>query len=435
VKDDVVKGVQDFFEMGIMLQEINDTLIVLNPKKEELDLLKDFRPILLCNVIYKVLSKCIVNRLRPLLHELIADTKSAFIPSRLITGNALIAFECLHAIKHGSNASKRYGAYKLDLTKAYDRVDWGSLEGTLRRLGFHSTWIWWTMECVSAVQYSIHFNNVSLEPFCPTHGLHQGDPLSPNLFLFVAHGLSKILQHEVNMGMLKALHVSRSGPGISHLLFVDDTLLFMEVSEEQAGVVDNALRRYERCTRQLINPSKCSMMFVIDSTQESKDHVMEILQVSNVAVEEKYLSLLTPKGRMTKKKFKTTKERLAKRLSTYAKRLSTYAKRFMSSGDKEVLIKSVAQAILTYVMGVFKLPISLCEEMEQMARYFWWGEEKGQRKIHWLSWEKLLQTKCHGGTGFRDMCMFNQALLVRQVWRLIQFPKSLCEDAKGKVLP
>jgi hypothetical protein len=109
-----------------------------------------------------------VNRLRPLLKELIVDTLSAFIHGRLITDNALIALECLHAIKSGSNASRRYGVYKFDLTKAYDQVDWDYLEGTLRRLGFHSTWIWWTMQCVTTVQYSVCFNNVSLEPFFPT---------------------------------------------------------------------------------------------------------------------------------------------------------------------------------------------------------------------------------------------------------------------------
>jgi hypothetical protein len=72
-----------------------------------------------------------------------------------------------------------------------------------------------------------------------------------------------------------------------------------------------------------------------------------------------------------------------------AKRFTSWVERFMSAGAKEVLIKSVAQAIPTYVMGVFKLPATLCEEMTEMIRYFWWSEENGQRKVHWMAWEKL----------------------------------------------
>jgi hypothetical protein len=363
VKAEVIKGVKDFFVSRVMPPGINDTAIVLIPKKDELELLKDFRPISLCNVIYKIVSKCMVNRLRPILHDIIAPTQSAFIPGRLITDNVLIAFECLHAIKHGSRACKRFGAYKLDLTKACDRVDWGFLEKAMRRLGFQSSWIRWTMECVTTVWYSVRLNNVSLEPFCLSRGLHQGDPLSPYLFLFVPDELSKLLQHEVDRGAVKELYVSRHSPGISHLLFADDTMLLMDVSEEQATVMNQTLRCYERCTGQLINPGKCSLMFGVHYTQQDKDSVAEILQVSNVAVEEKYLGLPTPQGRMDKNKFKSTKERLSKRFLSWVEQ-------FMSHGAKEVLIKSVAQAIPTYVMGIFKLPSTLYEEMEQMIRYF-----------------------------------------------------------------
>jgi hypothetical protein len=266
--------------------------------------------------------------------------------------------------------AKDLGAYKLDLTKAYDQVDWGFLEKTMRQLGFQSSWIQWTMECVTTVRYSVCQNNVSLEPFYPSRGLHQGDPLLPYLFLFVVDELSKLLQHEVDRDVLKELHVSRHSPSISHLLFADDTMLFMDVSEEQTVAVNQTLRCYEQCMRQLINLGKCSLMFGVDFTQQAKDRVAEILQVSNVAVEEKYLGLPTLQGHMDKNKFKSTKERLSKRFLSWVEW-------YMSLGAKEVLIKSIAQAIATYVMGIFKLPSMLCEEMEQMIRYFWWGEEKG----------------------------------------------------------
>jgi hypothetical protein len=138
------------------------------------------------------------------LHDIIGPMQSAFIPGRLITDNALIAFECIHAMKNGNNNSKKFCAYKLDLSKAYDHVDWGFLEGVLRRLGFHSKWVQWVMACVTIVQYSVCFNNVPLETFKPTHGLRQGDPLSPYLFLFVTDGLSKLIQHETQQGLYES---------------------------------------------------------------------------------------------------------------------------------------------------------------------------------------------------------------------------------------
>jgi hypothetical protein len=150
----------------------------------------------------------------------------------------------------------------------------------------------------------------------------------------------------VSSGRLKELQISRRGPGISDLLFTDDTLLFLEASEEQADVVEKALRKYEKGTGQLINPGKCTMLFGSDCSQVCKDRVMEVLQVASVASEDKYLGLPMPHGRMNGEKFKTT-ERLVKRLSTYAER-------YMSSGAKEILIKSVAQAIPSYVMGGFQ---------------------------------------------------------------------------------
>ena len=123
LKDSVIVIVKDFFGMGVMPEGVNSTTIVLIPKVANPTKLSEYRPISLCNVIYKVISKCLVNRLRPLLDNLISDEQSAFIPGRMITDNALIAFECLHYIKQENDPTKSFCAYNLDLSEAYDRVD------------------------------------------------------------------------------------------------------------------------------------------------------------------------------------------------------------------------------------------------------------------------------------------------------------------------
>lgn len=123
LKKEVVEGVKNFFDDGIMQEGGNEMVIVLILKGNSPSSIKDYRPISLCNVIYKVISKILANRLCPFLDGIISETQSAFIPGRLITDNAIIAFECFHKIQHSKNKKDNYYTYKLDLAKAYDRVD------------------------------------------------------------------------------------------------------------------------------------------------------------------------------------------------------------------------------------------------------------------------------------------------------------------------
>ena len=97
----------------------------------------------------------------------------------------------------------------------------------------------------------------------------------------------------------------------------------------------------------------------------------------------------------------------------------------MYQAGREVLIKVVIQAIPTYAMGCFKIPLGLCHEIETMIKKFWWGQRGEKRKIHWLKWEELTKSKLEGGMGFRDVAMFNDSLIAKQAWRLLKNPYSL----------
>ena len=96
----------------------------------------DFRPISLCNVVYKIASKAISNRFKRFLPSIISDTQSAFVHGRLITDNILVAFEVMHHIKQKKVGKLGDMALKLDISKAYDRVEWACLEKIMEKMGF-----------------------------------------------------------------------------------------------------------------------------------------------------------------------------------------------------------------------------------------------------------------------------------------------------------
>lgn len=99
--------------------------------------------------------------------------------------------------------------------------------------------------------------------------------------------------------------------------------------------------------------------------------------------------------------------------------------KLLSRAGREILIKAVAQATLTYTMSCFKLPDSLCMDLNAMVRNFWWGQKESKRKMAWISWDKLYQRKSDGGMGFKNLKAFNLALLAKQGWRIVQNPSSL----------
>jgi hypothetical protein len=139
----------------------------------------------------------------------------------------IVAFEALHTMDVNLKGRKGYMAIKLDMSKAYDRVEWDYLEGIMKRIGFADRWIHLIMSCVRSVSYAILINGQPYGHIKPSRGIRQGDPLSPYLFILCAEGLSSLLNKAEEEGRISGLSIARGGTKINHLFFADDSLFFV----------------------------------------------------------------------------------------------------------------------------------------------------------------------------------------------------------------
>lgn len=200
VKLDLLEVVKESFMNKQMLKSLNATFLVLIPKKEGANSLDLFRPIALCNVVYKIITKLIANRLKPWLGELISEEQGGFVAGRQIMDGVVIAAKTIHSMESSKEKSM---FIKLDMAKAYDRVKWSFLFKILGAFGFASDWIEWVRSCVTSSSFSVLLNGEPTELFGASRGLRQGDPLSPYLFILLAEGLGRIIRAQVASGLIQ----------------------------------------------------------------------------------------------------------------------------------------------------------------------------------------------------------------------------------------
>lgn len=174
--------IQDIFKTGKIPTDLNNNLITLIPKVAHPETIGQFRPICLSNVLMKVITKVIANRLKPVMAKLVQPTQASFIPGRLTTDNIVIAQELVHSMRYKTGKSGRM-IVKVDLEKAYDRISWSFLEQVLLKIGFNAHFTSFILSSLKTTSLSVLWNGKQLETFIPGRGVRQGDPLSPYLFV------------------------------------------------------------------------------------------------------------------------------------------------------------------------------------------------------------------------------------------------------------
>ena len=193
--------------------------------------------------------------------------------------------------------------------------------------------------------------------------------------MICAEAFSCLLLAAETTGDLSGIKECQNAPSINHLLFADDSLLLLKANEWSANHLQNILSLYEDCLGQTINKDKSSVMFSKNTKNAKKSQVMSVLNISTEAYNEKYLGLPIYMGKSKKQTFAYLKERVWKRIQGWKEML-------LSKAGKDVLIKAVAQAILTCAMSCFDLRKGLCDEISNMICRFWWAQQENENKVH-----------------------------------------------------
>lgn len=259
---DLLNVVEECRTTGKLYDAINSTFIALIPKNDSPSSFNDFHPISLCNCLYKIIS----NKIRPILSNHNSLEQFAFLENRQIDEAIGTAQEAIHSIR----SKKLKGIIlKIDLVKAFDRVSQLYLKMLLIHLGFPHLFTTWIMSCISTASFSVLINGFASHFFHSERGLRQGCPISPLLFLIVMERLSQLTAQEKQNGKPFGLKINNHCH-LTHLLFVDDVLIFLDRSIRDPVSFDNLLSLFSQATGMMANHGKSTITLAHTSIHESQ---------------------------------------------------------------------------------------------------------------------------------------------------------------------
>ncbi|CAA7036129.1 unnamed protein product [Microthlaspi erraticum] len=417
VGESVVRFVMEFFRSGELPPDTNDAIVVLIPKVESPEKIQQFRPISLCNVLFKIITKTMVGRMKRVMTKLIGPAQSSFIPGRLSTDNVVIVQEAVHSMRR-KKGKKGWMLLKLDLEKAYDQIRWDFLEGTIRAAGLSEKWVKWIMQCVAGPSMSLLWNGEKTESFKPLRGLRQGDPLSPYLFVLCMERLCHLIEQAMDTKQWKPISLSRGGPKLTHICFADDLILFAEASVQQIRVIRRVLERFCQASGQKVSLEK-SKIFFSDNVSRELSEVISLESCIQATRElGKYLGMPILQKRINKETFGPVLERVSSKLAGWKSRM-------LSTAGRITLTKAVLSSVPIHTMGEIKMPESTVKSLDRVSRDFVWGSTPEKRKQHLVSWDKVCLPRSEGGLGIRKSGIMNVALVAKVGWRVLHDKTSL----------
>jgi len=284
IKNEVWQVVEESRALRWMYPGFNATFITVIPKSEESNTPDKYRPIALCNTIYKITSKVIATRLKPLLPLIISPEQSGYVEGHQITDGIILTHEIIHSL---TRTKKPGMLLKLDLSKAFDSLSWAYIQKILIAFGFAHSWVRWIYNMLSSVFYSILIHGIPSATYRPSRGIRQGDPLSPFLFVIMAEGLGKAITAAKRDNHIRGLSFKNS-PAFTHQQFVDDNMLFGHPSMQEARRIKAILSTFSDASGALINQIK-SQIFFFNTLVITQRAIGCIMGFSSASLPSKYL--------------------------------------------------------------------------------------------------------------------------------------------------
>lgn len=396
---------------------INATLLALIPKTNQADQADGFRPISLCNVIYKIVASIVAQRLKLILPSIISPEKTGFVEGRQILDGLVVAQEVIHTLK----TKKEKGMLiKLDLSKAYDRLSWKYLTEILKAFGFCDRWVNWVLSMISTPNYSILLNGAPTTTFNETRGLRQGDPLSTFLFIIAAEGLGRYIKKELRDNNIQGLQLWGTRTTVTHQQFVDDIMIYCKATLREVKRIKKILEIFMEATGMEVNKDK-SRTFFFNIVEPIQKHLTRVLGYQLGKLPTKYLGKMLDSSSTRIRNWHHILEKIKKRMENWTFRALNIAARV-------VLLKATLQAIPIYSLSVVNSPKGICNKLVEMYRKFLWGGPKQENKWALCSWESLAKTKEKGGLGLKDPGILNQVMAAKLRWRWLQGGQDLWKE-------
>ena len=321
---------------------LNSTHIALILKIQGPEKLGNYRPISLRNIVYKVLTKIIVARLRPYLGKLISPLQMAFVPERKGIDNVIITQELIHSLSK-KKGKTGYMAIKIDLEKAYNKIEWSFVREMLVRANFPPDLRDIIISCVSTMSTSILSNGEALDPIYLSRGIRQGDPLSPYLFILCMDFLGQLIEEKCNAKLWQPVKASQSGPAFSHLFFADELLLFAKADYINCSTIRDVLDDFCSISGQTVSEAKSKVYFSPNVDKDTRDSLCDILGFTSTPSLGRYLGIPLKHPSSSSQDFNFVLDRVKQKLSGWKASM-------LSLAGRQVLIQASSATIPAYVM-------------------------------------------------------------------------------------